>query len=43
MDQYNYFMPIDFMFSCFMHLYANFEMCILSAFEFSIQNLPTKP
>ncbi len=33
MDQYYFFMSIDCMFSCFIQLYANIEMCVLPPFN----------
>ncbi len=40
MDQF-FFMPIGFMFSCIMHLYANFEMCPLPPLNSALKPLPS--
>jgi hypothetical protein len=36
-------MPIGLIFSYFMHLYANFQMCHFATFEISLQTFPSVP
>jgi hypothetical protein len=43
MDYYHFFMLIGFMFPGFMHLYTNFEMCILPPLNSTLKTLPTNP
>ncbi len=44
MNQYDFFlMLIGFMFSCLMHLYANFEICVVLPSNSTLKTFPTNP